>query len=181
MIIHKLISFYIILLGGILFGGSPIRDAAEKYIISQFAVDVSIYMYTLKLDTELKVLVQNKVKQRFYRDELYYWNISNNDTTIAYALMDNVLGKSMPITFLVILNNEGAIVASKVIKYREAYGSEVGNINWLAQFTHFSDTTDFKIGKNIDGISGATISVNSLSKGIQKMAVLFPFIKDKLN
>ena len=181
MIVNKLISFYLILLGGILIGGSPIRDAAEKYIISQFDVDVSIYMHTLKLDTELKVLVQNKVKQRFYRDELYYWNISNNDTTIAYALMDNVLGKSMPITFLVILNNEGNILASEVIKYREAYGGEVGKKNWLAQFTHFSDTADFRVGKSIDGISGATISVNSLSKGIQKIAVLFPLIKDKLN
>jgi Na+-translocating ferredoxin:NAD+ oxidoreductase RnfG subunit len=95
--------------------------------------------------------------------------------------MDNVLGKSMPITFLVILNNEGSILATEVIKYREAYGGEVGNKNWLAQFTHFSDTSDFKLGKNIDGISGATISVNSLSKGIQKIATLFPLIKDKLN
>ena len=181
MIFNKLFPFYLILLGGFLFAGSPIRDATEKYIISQFDVDVFINMHTLKLDTELKVLVQNKVKQRFYRDELYYWNISNNDTTIAYALMDNVLGKSMPITFLVILNNEGNILASEVIKYREAYGGEVGNKNWLAQFTHFNDTTDFKVGKNIDGISGATISVNSLSKGIQKIAILFPLIKDKLN
>ena len=181
MIINKLISFYLILLGGLLFGGSPIRDAAEKYIISQFDVNVSIYMHTLKLDAELEVLVQNKVKQRFYRDELYYWTISNNDTTIAYALMDNVLGKSMPITFLLILNNEGTILASKVIKYREAYGGEVGNKNWLAQFTNFTDTSQITVGKNIDGISGATISVNSLSKGIQKIAVLFPLIKDKLN
>ena len=181
MIIHRLISFYLILLGGILLGGSPIRDAAEKYIISQFDVDVSIYMHTLKLDTELKVLVQNKVKQRFYRDELYYWNISNNDTTIAYALMDNVLGKSMPITFLVILNNEGNIGAVEVIKYREAYGGEVGNKSWLTQFINSTDTSQFIVGKNIDGISGATISVNSLSKGIQKIAVLFPLIKNKLN
>ena len=181
MIINKLILLYFILSGGILLGRSPIRNAAEKYIISQFDVDVSISMHTLKLDAELKALVQNKVKQRFYRNELYYWTISNGDTTIAYSLMDNVIGKSMPITFLVILNNEGSILASEVIKYREAYGSEVGNKNWLAQFTYFNDTTDFKVGKNIDGISGATISVNSLSKGIQKMAILFPFIKDKLN
>ena len=95
--------------------------------------------------------------------------------------MDNVIGKSMPITFLVILNNEGAILASKVIKYREAYGGEVGSKNWLAQFTNFTDTSQITVGKNIDGISGATISVNSLSKGIQKIAVLFPLIKDKLN
>ena len=181
MIINKLISFYLILLGGILLGGSPIRDAAEKYIISQFDVDVSIYMHTLKLDAELKVLVQNKVKQRFYRDELYYWNISNNDTTIAYALMDNVLGKSMPITFLVLLNTKGEIISSEVIKYREPYGGEVGNKNWLSQFIHFSDTSDYSVGKNIDGISGATISVNSLSRGIRKITLLYPLIKDKLN
>jgi len=181
MIFNKLIPFYLILLGGFLSGGSPIRDATEKYIISQFNVDVSINMHTLKLDTKLKALVQNRVKQRFYRDELYYWTITQKDTTIAYALMDNVLGKSMPITFLVIVGIDGRIIISKVIKYREAYGGEVGNKNWLAQFTHFSDTSDFKVGKNIDGISGATISVNSLAKGIQKMAVLFPLIKDKLN
>ena len=65
MIINKLIPFYLILLGGFLFAGSPIRDATEKYIISQFDVDVSINMHTLKLDTELKALVKNKVKQRF--------------------------------------------------------------------------------------------------------------------
>tara|TARA_B100000408_G_C10273735_1_gene212956 strand:- start:78 stop:623 length:546 start_codon:yes stop_codon:yes gene_type:complete len=180
MIINKLISFYLILLGGILFGGSPIRDTAEKYIISQFDVDVSINMHTFKLDTKLKALVQNKVKQRFYRDELYYWTISNNDTTIAYALMDNVLGKSMPITFLVIMGIDGRIINLDVIKYREAYGGEVDNKNWLAQFTNSTDTSQFIVGKNIDGISGATISVNSLSKGIQKIAVLFPLIKDRL-
>ena len=180
MIINKLISFYFILLGGILFGGSPIRDTAEKYIISQFDVDVSINMHTFKLGTKLKAFVQNKVKQRFYRDELYYWTISNNDTTIAYALLDNVLGKSMPITFLVIMGIDGRIINLDVIKYREAYGGEVDNKNWLAQFTNSTDTSQFTVGKNIDGISGATISVNSLSKGIQKIAVLFPLIKDRL-
>ena len=173
-------SFILILISTILFGGSPIRDATEKYINSQFEDSISINMHNLILDSELKALVQNRVKQRFYRDELYYWTISNNDTTIAYALMDNVLGKSMPITFLLILNNEGSILATEVIKYREAYGGEVGNKNWLAQFINSTETSQFKVGKNIDGISGATISVNSLSKGIQKIAVLFPLIKDRL-
>ena len=179
--IFKLKYFILILISAILLGGSPIRDATENYITSQFEDSISVKMHTLVLDTELKALVQNKVKQRFYRDELYYWTISNNDTTIAYALMDNVLGKAMPITFLVILNNGGSILATEVIKYREAYGGEVGNKNWLAQFTNSTDTSQFKVGKNIDGISGATISVNSLSKGIQKIAILFPLIKDKLN
>ena len=160
---------------------SPIKAVAEKFIITQFSDNVNFSMHSLKLPSELKSNIQNRVRQTFYRDNLYYWKINNQDSTLAYALMDNVIGKSMPITFLVILNNEGAILASKVIKYREAYGGEVENKNWLSQFNKLTNSSEYIVGENIDGISGATISVNSLSKGIQKLAVLFPLIKDKLN
>ena len=87
----------------------------------------------------------------------------------------------MPITFLVIINHKGEVMASHVVKYREAYGGEVGNKNWLSQFNKLTNASEYIVGKNIDGISGATISVNSLSKGIQKIAVLFSLIEDKLN
>ena len=173
--------FILLLISAILFGGSPIKDASKVFITSQFGDSVSIKMNTLKLNAVVKSQLQNTARQAFYRDELYYWTISQNDSTLAHAFLDNVLGKSMPITFLVLFNTEGEIISSEVIKYREAYGGEVGNKNWLAQFTNSTDTSQFKVGKNIDGISGATISVNSLTKGIQKIAILFPLIKDKLN
>ena len=172
--------FIPLLISAILFGGSPIKDASEVFITSQFGDSVSIKMNTLHLNAELKSQVQNTAQQVFYRDELYYWTISKNDSTLAHAFLDNVLGKSMPITFLVLLNTEGEIISSEIIKYREAYGGEVGNKNWLSQFIHFSDTSDYSVGKEIDGISGATISVNSLSRGIRKIALLYPLVKDEL-
>ena len=163
-----------------LFGGSLIKNASEVFITSQFGDSVSIKMNTLKLNAVVKSQLQNTAQQVFYRDELYYWTISKNDSTLAHAFLDNVLGKSMPITFLVLFNTEGEIISSEVIKYREAYGGEVDNKNWLSQFIHFSDTSDYSVGKNIDGISGATISVNSLSLGIRKIALLYPLVKDEL-
>ena len=172
--------FIPLLISAILFGISPIKDTSEIFITSQFRDSVSIKMNTLQLNAEVKSQVQNSARQAFYRDEIYYWTISQNDSTLAHAFLDNVLGKSMPITFLVLFNTEGEIISSEVIKYREAYGGEVGNKNWLSQFIHFSDTSDYLVGKNIDGISGATISVNSLSHGIRKIALLYPLIKDKL-
>ena len=160
---------------------SPIKTATEKFIVTQFSDNVNLSMHTLTLPPALKSKVQNNVKQIFYRDNLYYWNITNEDSTLAYAFLDNVIGKSMPITFVVIINPKGKIITSHVVKYREAYGGEVGNKNWLSQFNKLTNSSEYIVGKNIDGISGATISVNSLSKGIQKIAVLFPLIKDKLN
>ena len=160
---------------------SPIKATAEKFIITQFSDNVNFSMHTLKLPAELKSNIQNSVRQTFYRDNLYYWKITNQDSTLAYAFLDNVIGKSMPITFLVIINQKGEIMASHVVKYREAYGGEIGNKNWLSQFNKLTNSSEYIVGKNIDGISGATISVNSLSKGIKKIAILFPLIKDKLN
>ena len=158
----------------------PIRDNSEQHIFSQFTEDIQINMYTYKITSEIKKEVQNEAKQSFYRDKLYYWNISKNDTTIAYAFLDNVKGKSMPITFLVIINKQGKIINTAVIKYREAYGGQVGQKKWLEQFNNYNNNSNYKIGDEIDGITGATISVNSLSRGIQKITILFSLIKNTL-
>ena len=162
-----------------LFAGE-IKTTSEKYLFALFPDNTNISIHNLKLNDDIKYEVQNKVKQKFYRNKLYYWNISHGDSTIAYAFLDNVIGKSMPITFLVILNINGEIIDVDVIKYREAYGSAVGNKIWLQQFFNRNNNSSYDIGNDIDGISGATISVKSTSKGIQKIAILYPLIKNEL-
>ena len=159
---------------------TDIKTSCEEYLSDQFPVAVEFNMHILKLTEDIKKTVQTKVKQKFYRDKLYYWNISQGDSTIAYAFLDNVIGKSMPITFLVILNINGDIIRSNVIKYREAYGGEVDNKGWLRQFENRNNNSSYEISKDIDGISGATISVKSMSKGIQKISMLFPLIRNQL-
>ena len=148
---------------------SDIKIACEKHLFNLYPENTDIRMHILK-----------QVKQKFYRDKLYYWTISQDDTTIAYAFLDNVIGKSMPITFLVILNINGNIINTNVIKYREAYGGEVGNKGWLRQFLYRNNNSSYNIGKDINGISGATISVKSMSKGIQKITTLYPLIQNQL-
>ena len=158
----------------------PIKENSEKHIFSQFSKDINISMHTLKLNKKNNQSIQNQAQQIFYKDELYYWKISQNDTTIAYAFLDNVKGKSMPITFMVILSEDGTIINANVIKYREPYGGEVGNNRWLEQFNEKNEKSNYDVGKTIDGITGATISVNSLSKGIKKIVLLYNQMKDNL-
>ena len=158
-----------------------IKIACDEHLFNLYPENTDIRMQIIELDKQMKKEVENKVRQKFYREKLYYWTISQGDTTIAYAFLDNVIGKSMPITFMVILNTDGDIINANVIKYREAYGSEVGNKGWLQQFFNLNNNSGYNIGKEIDGISGATISVKSMSKGIQKIATLYPLIRSRLN
>jgi len=172
-------SILITLLTSVLAAGD-IKSVCEGHVFILYTENTDIRMHILILDKQIKKEVENQVKQKFYRDKLYYWTISQGDTTIAYAFLDNVIGKSMPITFMVILNIDGDIINANVIKYREAYGSEVGNKGWLQQFINLNNNSVYNIGKEIDGISGATISVKSMSKGIHKIATLYPLIRNQL-
>ena len=134
-------------------------------------------MYDLPKD--VKKTIQNTVKQKFFRDEVNLWTITNKDSLKYYAILDNVIGKTMPITFLCIFNQSAKVEHSSIIKYREPYGGEVGNKKWLNQFIEYNDSSPYKVGGDISGISGATLSVNSITKGIHKLSILIhEIIKD---
>ena len=66
----------------------------------------------------------------------------------------------------------GDVESAKIIKYREAYGGEVSSKKWLIQFNSYPDSSIYKVGNDIAGITGATISVHSITKGIRKLSML---------
>ena len=174
--IFKLIVF--ILNTGILFSG--IIDNTRKSI---FASDISIDSLShqiILIPDSLKNSIGENVYQSFYRDKLHVWTLYQADSLMAIAVLDNVIGKSMPITFLVIFDLQGHINHSEIIKYREPYGGEISSPRWLRQFKQKDDSSSFGVGADIDGISGATISVNSVSRGIRKLALLAPYLIEKL-
>jgi len=157
-----------------------IKERTETIITESFGKDVNFTFrkYTLPPNTKRKI--ENSVKQKFFKDWLYVYNISIKDSAIAFGFLDNVIGKSMPITFFVLLDIEGNITSTNIIKYREPYGGAVSNDNWNEQFTGKNSGSDFTVGKSVNGISGATISVKSVTKGIRKIALLYEEIKDDI-
>lgn len=139
-------------------------------------MDFSVY----EISDENKISIERAVKQRFFREKVHLWKISKHDSTIAYAVLDNVVGKVMPITFLVVFDLSGKIILAEIVKYREAIGGEISNPGWLKQFKGYSVIQSRDLDTQVDGISGATISVNSVTQGVEKLCLLFPHMKASL-
>ena len=179
-IINILSILFILTFGGIsdLYGG--IREDVEKILKKEFTDSASISHQKFNIPTHIKNTIQFKAKQKFFRDELNVWTIVTTDTISHYAIIDNSLGKSMPITFLVVFTTNGKIKYNQIVKYREPYGGEISSLSWTSQFIGMWKDSEFKVGKTIDGISGATISTHSVTKGIHKLSLLFPYIKEQL-
>ena len=125
---------YILLILIFSFAFSGIIDDVESLLFAKYPNNNSINLFKYQIPKHIKNEIQKNVKQKFYRDQINIWKINLNNSTTHYAFLDNTLGKSMPITFLVIINNNGKIHHTEVIKYREAYGGEIQNKNWLLQY-----------------------------------------------
>ena len=173
-------SIFIILTFSFLIS-SEIKEQTINAIESFYNDDIEIINKTFKISKKIKTEIQNKVKQKFFRDQIYYWTIKKDGINKGYALLDNSKGKSMPITYLVIFNRDQEIIHSKIIKYREAYGGEVSGKKWLAQVDGMEKDSLYTFPEDIAGISGATISVRSVTKGFSKLSLLLPYIINQEN
>ncbi len=170
-IMLKKITIIQILFLAIIFAGE-IKDQTETYLKNYFDKEVNLEVEKYFLPLKIRRNLENQVQQRFYTDFVYLYSVKENDKIIAYAILDNVLGKVQPITFLVIYDMDFSIKETKIIKYREEHGSEVQNDEWRRQFLGKTPDSKFQLDKDIDGISGATISVKSLIKGVKKTTLL---------
>lgn len=149
-----------------------INSDVKKILLNIFGENSNLSYSKYNIDKNVKELIEKKVNQKFHSNFIYLYTIKIDNKITGYAILDNVFGKSLPITFLVLFDKDGNILASHIIKYREPYGGAVKNENWNRQFLGKNWQSTFEVGKDVSSISGATISVNSVAKGIHKLTLL---------
>ena len=170
------ISILLVLFGFIVINAADIQSDVEDIIKSEFCSNCELSLHKYPLPDDLKKQTENQVHQKFFSEYIYLWEICEQDSLKGFAVLDNTYGKSQPITFLVIFSPTGKIIRVDVIRYREPYGGAVGSRNWLNQFTGKSGSDGFKVDKDIDSITGATISVNSVTRGVYKLTLMMEHI-----
>jgi len=74
--------------------------------------------------------------------------------------------------YLIVFDSNVSVQQVKVYNYQATHGQEVANKGWLKQFQGYDGNRSLTIGKNIDAISGATVSVYSITDDIQEKTKL---------
>lgn len=105
---------------------------------------------------------------KVYPGSLRAWQAADG-----YFFTDSVIGKHDLIDYAVALSADGKIRRIEILEYREAYGGEVRNEHWRAQFVgrHHGDAV--RIGRDIQNISGATLSSEHLTDGIRRLLATY--------
>ena len=94
----------------------------------------------------------------------------------AVFLVD-VIGQSLPITFAVGVKQDGTLQDIQVVVYREPHGDEIRERRFRAQFAGKKLQDPLVVGKDIDAISGATISSASAAYAARKGLALADLLR----
>lgn len=107
--------------------------------------------------------------------QLRAWKASTGGWFIA----DQVVGKHDFIPFAVALDDTGAVKAVEILEYREAYGGEVRNGQWRAQFVGKGRDASLKLTRDIQNISGATLSSKHVTDGVRRVVTTYAVLRSE--
>lgn len=69
--------------------------------------------------------------------------------------------------YFILFSKQDKVENIRVFNYQATYGFEITARGWLKQFIGYKGDTDLKAGNEIDAISGATKSVQAITKDVQ--------------
>jgi Na+-translocating ferredoxin:NAD+ oxidoreductase RnfG subunit len=108
----------------------------------------------------------------------HYFGLDGSDKPMGAMIIGNEIGRSYPITFMVVINLDGTVKDVEIMVYREPHGWEVRFESFMSQFFGRDAIDPFD---DINNITGATLSVRSMTKGVKKAVAEFQVIyKDKI-
>jgi len=101
--------------------------------------------------------------------ELHVWKVS----TGGWFIVDEVVGKHEFIPIALALDSAGAVKDVEILEYREAYGDQVRNPEWRAQFTGKRNGDTLVLTDTIQNISGATLSSKHITDGVRRLLTTY--------
>jgi len=136
------------------------RDQARAILASS-----ELRQANVTLSKEQKNAIESASNVRVRSLEIDAWKGKDG----SWLIYDNVLGKHEFIDIAFAISPRGEATGVEILTYRETYGGEVKNPKWRAQFQGKTHNDRLKLDKDIQNISGATLSSSHITDGVKRL------------
>jgi Na+-translocating ferredoxin:NAD+ oxidoreductase RnfG subunit len=100
------------------------------------------------------------------------WLARSGEALQGWVLFDRVVGKYELIDYAAGFNPQGQLTGVEVLVYRESHGAEIRTPAWRRQFEGRKGPSQVRFGDDIRNISGATLSCQHVTEGVQRLSAL---------
>ena len=95
-------------------------------------------------------------------------------------IVDVVLGKHEYITYAVGISSDGKVRGIEIMDYRETFGYQVRGAAWRKQFVGKTCEDPVHLDRDIQNISGATLSSNHVTNGVRRVLQTYEILRGKV-
>lgn len=127
---------------------------AESFVAAQFTNAPA--PSALVITGQVATAIQEITGHPYARNQVPYWQAEGKTVWVLEGR-----GRSGVITAGFVVQ-DGRLIRTEVLVYRERRGGEIKARSFLRQFEGVSLTERHRLDRRIDGITGATISVNAM-------------------
>ncbi len=160
----------------------------KKLSVTLLIASVVLALFSFQLPSKLQKKMSKEIEKTFGSSEFFlksvdisseikeklptlftesnFLRIEEDGNIIGYAFIDKAPSKTAEFDYLILLNKDLTVAKAKVLIYREEYGGEIASRRWLKQFIGKSKSSSLVYRKDIAAISGATISVRSMTNAV---------------
>jgi Na+-translocating ferredoxin:NAD+ oxidoreductase RnfG subunit len=126
----------------------------------------------LRLTPDRKARIEERIGWKFPETSFRAFKAESDGKVEGYAVIQETIGKHRPITYIVGITPEGKVFNVEILVYRESKGNEVRRKRFNAQYEGKTVLDPIRINKDIINVTGATMSVRSVSAGVKRALVL---------
>jgi Na+-translocating ferredoxin:NAD+ oxidoreductase RnfG subunit len=153
-------------------GSIEVYLTEEQALKLLFPKSQQVRAETLRLTPDQKTRIQEKIGWKFPEESFRAFKAESNGKVDGYAVIQETIGKHRPITYIVGVTPDGKVSDVEILVYRESKGSEVRMKRFNSQYEGKTPLDPIRINKDIINITGATMSVRSVSAGVKRALVL---------
>jgi len=109
----------------------------------------------------------------YAKTKIDFYFASKGGSKYGVAIIDVQPGKWGPVTFIIGMTLQGVVKRVRVLEYVEKRGRPIARSSFMGQFAGKSSKSLLEVGRDITGISGATISSRASAFAVKKAIVLY--------
>jgi electron transport complex protein RnfG len=126
----------------------------------------------ITLSSRTREEIERRLGEKLEKGEYIFYVARTADGIDGYALFDREIGQHEYIDFATFFDCDGRVTRVEVVAYREPYGEGIRSQRFRNQFVGKSAQDRMRAGKDIDVISGATLSAQAMTKAVKRASVL---------
>ncbi|MCC6221144.1 MAG: FMN-binding protein [Deltaproteobacteria bacterium] len=151
---------------------SEVFYAKDEALELAFPEADNVEMKTFILTEDELARAEKMAKVKIDSKLITFYEGIKDGQLLGYACIDTHVVRTLPETFMVVMNPEGEVERVTVLAFHEPQ-EHLPSARWYEQFRGERLSPELWPGRKIAGILGSTLSVRAITSGVRKVLAIF--------